>query len=155
MDIDELRKLMEFMNENGLTELEVEEKDSKVRLVKGGGVSREVHAVPTYIPSVGVQAGIPAAAGAAAEVPEESVSNRREITAPMVGTFYRAPSPESDPFVDVGVDVTEESTVCIIEAMKVMNEIQADVAGKIIEVLVENGQPVEYGQPLFVVELEE
>jgi acetyl-CoA carboxylase biotin carboxyl carrier protein len=149
MEMDELKSLIEFMNEHGLAELEVEQGDKKIRLVKFGS-AREMAAMPAFIPTV-------AAAPAAAQPPAaaEPPANIREIKAPMVGTFYRAPSPDSDPFVEVGAAVNPDTTVCIIEAMKVMNEIRAEISGKIVEVLVENGQPVEYGQPLFKVELEE
>jgi acetyl-CoA carboxylase biotin carboxyl carrier protein len=153
MEMDELKALIEFMNENGLAELEVEQEGKKIRLVKFGGGVREIAAMPAYIPAMPGMPGAPAAA------PQQAVTapptNIAEVKAPMVGTFYRSPSPDSDPFVEVGAQINHDTTVCIIEAMKVMNEIHAEVSGKILEVLVENGQPVEYGQPLFKVELEE
>ena len=152
MEIDEIKTLIDLMNDNGLVELEMEEKGRKIRLVKEGTSPREVVAVQTQIPTMIGQAGmIPAAAEA--ETAEES--GLYEVTAPMVGTFYKSPSPDSVPFVDVGMKVTEDTTVCIIEAMKVMNEIRAEVSGTIVEILVENAHPVEYGQPLFKVKLEE
>jgi len=149
MEMEELKTLIEFMDEHALAELEVEQEGKKIRLVKFGS-AREVAAMPAFIPTV---AAAPAAAQPQAA--PEPPANIREIKAPMVGTFYRAPSPDSDPFVEVGASVNPDTTVCIIEAMKVMNEIRAELSGKIVEVLVDNGQPVEYGQPLFKVELEE
>ena len=138
------------MNANGLSELEIEEEGSKVRLVKESSRKAEVVAVP-QMPQVVSQGYL--APAQQAEAPEET--GIHEITAPMVGTFYRAASPDSDHFVDEGMKVTEDATVCIIEAMKVMNEIHAEVTGTVVEILVENGQPVEYGQPLFKVKLED
>ena len=149
MEMDELKSLIEFMDENGLAELEIEQEGKKIRLVKSGGGVREVTALPAFIAPVAAPA--PESQGAQ----EEGGDNIEEIKALMVGTFYRSSTPDSDPFVDVGMEITEETTVCIIEAMKVMNEIRAEIAGKVLEVLVENGQPVEYGQPLFRLEVEE
>jgi len=151
MDIEELKSLMAFMDENNLAELEIEEEGRKVRLVKMGGTTREVVAVPAQMPAVAAGPA-PAPAPAVAAAPP---ANIHVIKAPMVGTFYRSPSPDSDPYVDVGSQVNQDTVVCIIEAMKVMNDIHAEVAGRIIEVLVENSHPVEYGQPLFKVQLEE
>ena len=150
MEIEDIKTLIDLMNQNALIELEVEEKGRKVRLVKEGSARREVVAVPAQMSAV-----VAEPSKAPPSAPEEAGANFAEIAAPMVGTFYRAPSPDSDPFVDVGMPVTEETTVCIIEAMKVMNEIHAEMAGTVLEILVENGHPVEYGQPLFRVRLEE
>lgn len=151
MEMDDLKSLIELMNANGLSELEIEEDGAKIRLVKETSRKTEVVAVAAHMPQVVAQ-GHPAPAQQA-EAPGET--DIHEITAPMVGTFYRAPSPDIDPFVDEGMKVTEDATVCIIEAMKVMNEIHAEVTGTIVEILVDNGQPVEYGQPLFKVKLED
>ena len=163
MEIDDIKTLIALMNENNLAELEIEEEGRKIRLVKQGNHTREVVAVAAPIAPIAQMAApaaeataaggtAAAAAGGAAGAPAEKL---HVIKAPMVGTIYRAPSPDSDPFVDVGMQVGEETTVCIIEAMKVMNEIHAECTGTIAEVLVENGHPVEYGQPLFKVRLEE
>ncbi len=157
MEINDLKALIDLMNENSLAELEIEEKGKKVRLVKVGIPSREVVAVPTAMAAMTQMSPIltetmAAGATAAAPAPEADI---HIIKAPMVGTLYRAPSPDSEPFAEVGMQVGDESTVCIIEAMKVMNEIHAEVSGTIVEVLVENGHPVEYGQPLFKVKVEE
>jgi acetyl-CoA carboxylase biotin carboxyl carrier protein len=152
MDIEELKSLIAFMNENDLVELELEEGGKKVRLVKTGGTAGHVLAVPAGFPAMAAgQPGTPAAEAA----PAAPAANIQIIKAPMVGTLYRAASPDSDPFADVGSLVNQETVVCIIEAMKVMNEIRAEVVGRVVEVLIENGHPVEYGQPLFKVELEE
>jgi acetyl-CoA carboxylase biotin carboxyl carrier protein len=152
MELDDIKALIALMNDNGLAELEVEQEGTKVRLVKEGAAKPEMVAVSAGVAPMAPApvAGVPAAAAPAAV--EVGVHT---LTAPMVGTFYRAPSPDSDPFVDEGMKVTEDTTVCIIEAMKVMNEIHAEVGGTVIEVLVENGQPVEYGQPLFKIKMDE
>ena len=156
MEIEDLKKLIEFMNENNLAELEIEKDGQKVRLVKMGGSRREVVAVPAVVAAgMAEAAAVQQAGGAAPPAPVIPPANVHIIKAPMVGTFYRAPSPDSDPFVDVGTQVSDDTTVCIVEAMKVMNEIRAEVTGTIIEVLAENGHPVEYGQPLFKVQLAE
>jgi acetyl-CoA carboxylase biotin carboxyl carrier protein len=151
MELDRIKTLIALMNDNGLSELEIEEKGSKVRLVKEAARKAEVVAVPAHVAPVVTESAQAAAAPASKATQED----RYEIVAPMVGTFYEAPSPDADAFVDVGMSVSVDTTVCIIEAMKVMNEIHAEVEGTIVEVLVENGHPVEYGQPLFRVRLEE
>ncbi len=152
MELDRIKTLITLMNDNGLAELEIEEKGSKVRLVKEAARKTEVVAVPAAQVAPVIANGPQAAPAKASKATEE---DRHEIVAPMVGTFYEAPSPDADPFVEVGMSVSADTTVCIIEAMKVMNEIHAEVEGTIVEVLVENGHPVEYGQPLFRVRLEE
>ncbi|HSH06586.1 MAG TPA: acetyl-CoA carboxylase biotin carboxyl carrier protein [Burkholderiales bacterium] len=145
MDLRKLKKLIDLVQESGIAELEITEGEERVRIAKGGQVS----VAPAWAP--------PAAAAPAAATPVEVsapaavAETRHTIKAPMVGTFYRAASPDAKPFVEVGQAVKEGETVCIIEAMKLMNEIEADISGSIVEILVENGQPVEYGQPLFVV----
>jgi len=146
MELKQIRSIIDLMTRNDLAEFELEKEDFKIRIVKSGGnapASTMVTAAPAP-----VAAPSPAAAeNAVTEAPEGTL-----IHSPMVGTFYRAPSPESPPFVDVGSAVEPESVVCIIEAMKVMNEIKAELKGKVIEVLAENGKPVEFGQPLFRVQ---
>ncbi len=154
MDLTELKQLISMMNENELIELELEEDGRKIRLKKGPH-----HDAPATIPMV--QTPVIAHPTGLVPLAEEDprhqtqvtrkVSNVREITSPMVGTFYRAPTPESDPFVEIGDEVDDEKVLCIIEAMKVMNEIKAETEGEIVEVLVENGEAVEYGQALFLV----
>jgi len=149
MDLRKLKTLIDLVSESGISELEVTEGEGKVRIVK--------NAPPVYVQSPAAQYATPAApvaAGApeaAAAVPAPAAPQGHVVTSPMVGTFYRAPSPGADPFVQVGDTVKEGQTLCIIEAMKLLNEIESDVAGVVKEILVDNGQAVEYGQPLFVV----
>lgn len=148
MDLSRLKELIQLMDRNQLAELEVESEGYKVRLRKKGETVREVVSMPG-IPMAGAAApaagdAAPAAAGAADATPEENL-----IRAPMVGTYYSAPSPESDAFVEVGDKIEEGQTLCIIEAMKVMNEVKAERSGVLEALLVENGEPVEYGTPLF------
>ena len=144
MDLRKLKKLIDLVQESGIAELEITEGEEKVKIVKGGAVS--VAPGPVTLPA-------PAAPEARAAPPAaepEAGPEGHVIKAPMVGTFYRSPSPDAKPFVEVGQAVKEGEVVCIIEAMKLMNEIDADAAGVIKAILVENGQPVEYGQPLFI-----
>ena len=156
MDLDQLRHLIELMNANDLVELEVAEGDTKVRLRKGGDHGANgVLAAPAAAPTAAMQAPTAApapqsAASAPAAVPARA-PDLVEIRSPLVGTFYRAARPESDAFVSVGDKVNEEKVVCIVEAMKVMNEIKAEVTGIVTEILVRNGDPVEFGQPMFLV----
>ena len=138
------------MRKNSVTEFELEKDDFKIRLKRGSNGA--VPVVPSDDPPVLGYAAPPAgsvSALAQALPPPAPVSNELEIKSPMIGTFYRAPSPESAPYVEVGVEVNPDTVVCIIEAMKVMNEIKAEVKGVITQTLVENGKPVEFGQPLF------
>lgn len=153
MDIKLIKQVVDLMKRSELSEFEFEEEGFKLRLTrKNGEVAQQ------FVQPVAQQgpAAAPAPAAAAAPPAETNAPAAEEkgisvITSPMVGTFYRAPSPDSAPFADVGTKVGADSVVCIIEAMKVMNEIQSELSGKITEVLVENGEAVEYGQPLFKV----
>ena len=145
MDLKEIKELIALMKRNDLSEFEMEQGDFKIALKRG------VEAiVPTVVPQAfvaapGVAPQLPAAAGApAAEAPEG-----KEIVSPMVGTFYGSPTPDAQPYVKVGQDVDDNTVVCIIEAMKVMNEIKADARGTIAEMVAENGKPVQFGQALF------
>jgi acetyl-CoA carboxylase biotin carboxyl carrier protein len=140
LDVEPIRRLLELMKEHDLVELEMEQEGLAVRLRKAGN---EVRAVPAPAPPPAT----PRAAVPAKEVAEEAAT----IKAPMVGTFYVAPEPGTKPFVEVGDHVTEDTVVCVIEAMKVFNDIRAEMSGTIEKVLVKNGQAVEFGQPLFVV----
>ncbi|MBI3268101.1 MAG: acetyl-CoA carboxylase biotin carboxyl carrier protein [Planctomycetes bacterium] len=145
MDLDEIEKLVRIMNENHLTELEYEDSGKKVRLRKGGDERNGVAAAPAALPPPGP--ALPgAAAGAAGAGP---ASDLTEVTSPLVGTYYRSARPDAKPFVQVGEDVQTDRVLCIVEAMKVMNEIKADFDCVIREILVKNGDPVEFGQPLF------
>jgi acetyl-CoA carboxylase biotin carboxyl carrier protein len=147
MDLRKLKKLIDLVQESGIAELEITEGEEKVKIVKGGVVS--VSAAPVMAMPASAPAAAPAAAAATAEAPDASQEGH-VVKAPMVGTFYRSPSPDAKVFVEVGQAVKEGDTICIIEAMKLMNEIEADASGVVKAILVENGQPVEYGQPLFI-----
>ncbi|SPB17290.1 acetyl-CoA carboxylase biotin carboxyl carrier protein subunit [Caballeronia novacaledonica] len=154
MDLRKLKTLIDLVSESGISELEVTEGEGKVRIVK--------NAAPVYMQApqqYAPQMQAPAAphfsgageAGSSAAAPAAAAPQGHVVTSPMVGSFYRAPSPGADPFVQVGDTVKEGQTLCIIEAMKLLNEIESDKAGVVKEILVENGQAVEYGQPLFVI----
>jgi acetyl-CoA carboxylase biotin carboxyl carrier protein len=147
-DLKDIKAIIEMMKKNSVSEFELEKQDFKLRLKRGpsnggGAVNYEDPPVLTYVPPVAVSPGVPPAAAAPTASPE------LEIKSPMIGTFYRAPSPESASYIEVGAEVNPETVVCIIEAMKVMNEIKAEAKGIITQVLVENAKPVEFGQPLF------
>jgi acetyl-CoA carboxylase biotin carboxyl carrier protein len=145
LNMDELRDLANLVIEHGFTDFEFENENIRVRLSKMIGVP-----VATSAPAAAPVA--PAAAPAespAAETAMDPDAGLHKITSPIVGTFYRSPGPDKDPYVSEGSNISPESTVCIVEAMKLMNEIQAEVSGLVVKIYVENGQPVEYGQPLF------
>ena len=147
MDLRKLKTLIDLVSESNVSELEITEAEGKVRIVKSGGaVVQQYMPVPVAAPVAG-PAPVAAAAPAEAAAPTGHL-----VKSPMVGTFYRASSPGAASFVEVGSQVKAGQPVCIIEAMKIMNEIESDVDGTITKILVENGQPVEYGQPLFVIE---
>jgi acetyl-CoA carboxylase biotin carboxyl carrier protein len=146
MDLRKLKKLIDLVQESGIAELEITEGEEKVKIVKGGVVVAAPAPVALAAPE---PRPAPGAAPAPASEPEPAQEGH-VVKAPMVGTFYRSPSPDAKPFVEVGQAVKEGDTICIIEAMKLMNEIEADASGAVKAILVENGQPVEYGQPLFI-----
>jgi acetyl-CoA carboxylase biotin carboxyl carrier protein len=154
MDLRKLKKLIDLVQESGIAELEITEGEEKVRILKGGGAlppgaaTLGATAPPDSVPA-GRETAKPTPAPAAQE--PEAAPEGQLVKAPMVGTLYRSPSPDAKPFVEVGQAVKKGDTVCIIEAMKLMNEIETDVSGVVKAILVENGQPVEYGQPLFVI----
>jgi|SRR5438067_5029794 len=145
MDLRKLKKLIDLVQESGIAELEITEGEEKVKIVKGGVVSMAAAPAAVAVPA----APAPSAAAAPTAPPAEGQEGH-VVKAPMVGTFYRSPSPDAKAFVEVGQAVKEGETICIIEAMKLMNEIEADASGSVKAILVENGQPVEYGQPLFI-----
>ena len=153
MDLRKLKTLIDLVSESGISELEVTEGEGKVRIVKNAPpVYVQPSAAQYAAPAMGAPLAAPAHVGETAAAPAAPAAPQGHVvTSPMVGTFYRAPSPGADPFVQVGDTVKEGQTLCIIEAMKLLNEIESDVAGVVKEILVENGQAVEYGQPLFVV----
>ncbi|WP_323000921.1 acetyl-CoA carboxylase biotin carboxyl carrier protein [Denitromonas sp.] len=151
MDLRKLKKLIDLVQESGISELEVTEGEEKVRIAKHSvshAVPQPVHHTVHTAPAVAA-AVAPAAADAAA--PESTLPAGHVLTSPMVGTFYRAASPGGEPFASVGDSVAVGDALCIIEAMKLMNEIDADAAGVVKAILVENGQPVEFGQPLMII----
>jgi len=162
MDVRELKALLILMQQYGLVELEIDDKKKgRVRLVRGGAVALDAAtgnrpAPPVSKPYEKVAAlprqVAPAAHGPAVQ-PPALAENHRFVTSPMVGTFYRAASPDAAPFVEEGIAVRKGQALCIIEAMKMMNEIEAETAGRVVKILCENAQPVEYGQPLMVVEV--
>jgi acetyl-CoA carboxylase biotin carboxyl carrier protein len=150
MDLRKLKKLIDLVQESGIAELEITEGEEKVRIVKGGAASVALPAVSTGPAASPAASATPAAALAPPAPPPDSGQAGHVVKAPMVGTFYRSPSPDAKVFVEVGQTVKEGDTICIIEAMKLMNEIEADASGVVKAILVENGQPIEYGQPLFI-----
>ena len=148
MDLRKLKSLIDLVQQSGIAELEITEGEEKVRISRGVPVAQASLTVAPAAPG-----STPAAPGAAVAAPAEpALTEGHIIKSPMVGTFYRSSAPGSNPFVEVGQAVKAGDTVCIIEAMKLLNEIESDYDGMIKAVLVENGQPVEYGQPLFVIE---
>ncbi|MET0517431.1 MAG: acetyl-CoA carboxylase biotin carboxyl carrier protein [Burkholderiaceae bacterium] len=153
MDLRKLKTLIDLVSESNISELEITEADGKVRIVKSDG---SVVGMPMAMPQMmqaAPQAAAPAPAAAAAPVvAAPPVETGHIVKSPMVGTFYRASSPNAKPFGELGQQIKEGEPICIIEAMKIMNEIDADKSGTITKVLIENGQPVEFGQPLFVIE---
>ena len=152
MNLKEIKEIIALMNENNLNEIEIEREGLKLKLKKSAGGEMVVGPDPLCrgIPSPAQVSGTPWLLSAA--VAAADLSSNKEIKSPMVGTFYRAPSPEAEPFVEVGQTVEVGQVVCIVEAMKLMNEIKSEIRGKIIEVAVQNAEPVEFGQTLFVVD---
>ena len=149
MDLRKLKKLIDLVQESGIAELEITEGEEKVRISRTGSANIPVNATITSAPIAAAAAG-PVSASLSGE-PEAAQDEGHVLKSPMVGTFYRAPTPGAKAFVEVGQTVTEGETVCIIEAMKLLNEIEADRSGLIKAILVENGQPVEYGHALMVI----
>ncbi|MCX7178511.1 MAG: acetyl-CoA carboxylase biotin carboxyl carrier protein [Proteobacteria bacterium] len=147
MDLRKLKKLIDLVQESGITELEVTEGEEKVRIVKSGATQQ--HATYMMSAPAAQYAPPPTLAEATPAAPAEP--DGHTVKAPMVGTFYRAGSPDGTAFVEVGQSVKEGDTLCVIEAMKLMNEIESDASGVIKAILIENGQPVEFGQPMFLI----
>jgi len=151
VDLKDIKAIIDLMRKNSVSEFELEKEGFKVRLKRAGNsnspvIQSEDFQAVTYAPvNTGVQVALPPAP------PPAPTTNEAEIKSPMIGTFYRTPSPESASYVEVGTEVSPDTVVCIIEAMKVMNEIKAEVKGTITQVLVENAKPVEFGQPMFKV----
>jgi acetyl-CoA carboxylase biotin carboxyl carrier protein len=153
MDIRKVKKLIELLEESGIAEIEITEGEEAVRISRYPNAVPAAMAPPQYAQQPPMQIAPPAAAAPAAEAapaaPAEPAGHK--VAAPMVGTFYRSSSPEAEPFVKVGDTIQVGDTLCIIEAMKMMNQIEADVAGKILSVEIESGEPIEFGQTLFVI----
>ncbi len=149
MDLRKLKKLIDLVEESGIAELEITEGEEKVRIAKHSPNVPQ----PTYMmPQQAALTPPPVAPVAEAVVAAPGLPEGQVVKSPMVGTFYRSASPGSDPFVEIGSVVKTGDTLCIVEAMKLLNEIESDCAGKVKAILVENGQPVEYGEPLFIIE---
>jgi acetyl-CoA carboxylase biotin carboxyl carrier protein len=158
MDLKDIKAIIDLMRKNNLSEFELERQEFKIKLKRAGGVAPVVEEPGYYpvAPAASVPIPLPAPAAAAATTAATAAAAAAaagppplEIESPMIGTFYRAPSPESQPYVEVGSEVNPETIVCIIEAMKVMNEIKAEVKGVVTHILADNAKPVEFGQPLF------
>jgi acetyl-CoA carboxylase biotin carboxyl carrier protein len=153
MDIRKVKKLIELLEESGIAEIEIKEGEEAVRISR---MPTGVAAQPAYVPQVAMPPPVHMAAPLAAPVAETPVSklkpNEHVITAPMVGTYYASPSPGAKAFVEIGDEVKAGTVLCIIEAMKMMNQIESDKSGRIASIMAKNGDPVEFGQPLFVIE---
>ncbi len=154
MDLRKLKTLVDLVAESGISELEITEAEGRVRIVKAPPAPPpHAYNPPPMMPVIAASSPAPGNPGiAAASEVAKPVARGNIVKSPMVGTLYRAPNPQSDPFVEIGSQVKVGDTLCIIEAMKLMNEIESEFAGTVTEILVENGQPIEYGQPLFVIE---
>ncbi len=157
MDIRKIKKLIELLEESGIAEIEIKEGEEAVRISRMPTGTAALHGMPTYAMPMAAPVAAPAQAAAsapaAAEAPAaRSRTNEHVVTAPMVGTFYAAASPGAKAFVEIGDEVKVGQTLCIIEAMKMMNQIESDKAGRVTSIMARNGDPVEFGQPLFVVE---
>jgi len=153
MDLRKLKTLIDLVSESNVSELEITEAEGKVRIVKSAGVAMAAPVVmtaPAAVPAP-VAVAAPAAASAEAAAPAPAAAGHT-VKSPMVGTFYRSSSPGAAPFVQIGSVVKEGDTLCIVEAMKILNEIESDKSGTVTQILCENGQAVEYGQPLFIIE---
>ncbi len=162
MDIRKVKKLIELLEESGIAEIEIKEGEEAVRISRmpTGGAAMQFHQAPAYAqggyaPAAGTSPAAAASGQAGAGAPREEPRprpNEHVVTAPMVGTFYSAASPGAKPFVEIGDEVKIGQVLCIIEAMKMMNQIEADKAGRVTSIMAKNGDPVEFGQPLFVIE---
>ncbi|MDT8323924.1 MAG: acetyl-CoA carboxylase biotin carboxyl carrier protein [Bacteroidota bacterium] len=158
MDVQLIRKLVKIVTDSQIAELEIEEEGIRLRVTRThyseAPITQLTPAVQAAAvpPAVTAATAAPETADSAGTAPPETSVQGHEVRSPIVGTFYRAPSPDSDPYVEVGQSVSSGQSICIIEAMKIMNEIEADASGRIVKILVEDGQPVEYNQPLFIID---
>ncbi|MBI5726263.1 MAG: acetyl-CoA carboxylase biotin carboxyl carrier protein [Ignavibacteriales bacterium] len=156
MDIALIKKIVKMVEESNISGLEIEENEIKIKVTKNLSVPVQ-QAAPAIVHGLHIPAHtdtpVVAPEAAVAVAPEVPKANLHEVRSPIVGTFYRSPTPDADPFVRIGETVASGQVLCIIEAMKLMNEIESDISGKIVKILVDNGKPVEYNQPLFLVEV--
>ena len=155
MDIRKVKKLIELLEESGISEIEISEGEESVRISRypnPGTVSVQTLQHPPMLAPPAAPAPAPAASAEPAAAPPPPAARGQQITAPMVGTFYSGPAPGAKPFVEIGTEVKPGDTFCVIEAMKMMNPIEAETAGRVVSILVENGSPVEFGQALFIIE---
>jgi len=159
VDLKDIKAIIDLMKKNSISEFELERQEFKIKLKRGAvSVSGEEIPAQVYLPPVAASPATvttvpvgPGSSAISAAAPVAPTSNEIEIKSPMIGTFYRSPSPEAGPYVEVGTEVNPDTVVCIIEAMKVMNEIKAEVKGVVTQILVESAKPVEFGQPMFKV----
>lgn len=155
MDLTLIKKLVKILETSEVTDIEIEENGTKIKVAKKVRITQPVQtlsSVPSQAASVAVQQTVEAKPDAKKSTEESTEANLHTVRSPIVGTFYRAPAPDADPYVQVGDVVSVGTVLCIVEAMKLMNEIESDVNGKIVKILVENGKPVEYNQPLFLIQ---
>lgn len=152
MDLNLIRKLVKIVDTSGITDLEIEENGIKIKVAKKNKNSQSTVLPQTVIHTEPAVSTSPSATAEKAPVEIVPSENLHEIKSPIVGTFYRAPAPDADAYIQVGDSVSSGTVLCIIEAMKLMNEIECDINGKVVKIIVENGQPVEYNQPLFLIE---
>jgi acetyl-CoA carboxylase biotin carboxyl carrier protein len=156
MDLNLIKKLVKIVDTSGVTDLEIEEDGLRIKVAKKIKNNRVNSQPQMIVQTDSVNASAPPEAvtegSASAEKIEKPAGNFHDINSPIVGTFYRAPAPDADPYVQVGDSVSPGTVLCVVEAMKLMNEIESDIAGKVVKILVENGKPVEYNQPLFFIE---
>ena len=155
MDIRKVKKLIELLEESGISEIEISEGEESVRISRypnPGTVSVQTLQHPPMLAPPAAPAPAPTASAEPAAAPPPPAARGQQITAPMVGTFYSGPAPGAKPFVEIGTEVKPGDTLCVIEAMKMMNPIEAETAGRVVSILVENGSPVEFGQALFIIE---
>lgn len=155
MDLTLIKKLVKILETSEVTDIEIEENGTKIKVAKKVRITQPVQtlsSVPSQAASVAVQQTVEAKPDEKKSTEESTEANLHTVRSPIVGTFYRAPAPDADPYVQVGDVVSVGTVLCIVEAMKLMNEIESDVNGKIVKILVENGKPVEYNQPLFLIQ---
>lgn len=157
MDINLIKRLIKIVEKSEITDFAIEEGDLKIKISKNNKTLQKNSAVPEVnlsptLQNINTESNFPKIEESKETVEESTNSKLHKVLSPIVGTFYRAPAPDADPYVQVGDNVSQSTVLCIVEAMKLMNEIESDVSGKIVKILVENGTPVEYNQPLFLIE---